>query len=91
MASLAPAASRTRSSSALRGQRADVQGRLFAAALLLTLLLSLAGSCSSCSPLRSVSEAWPVLADRGPGFPNANSSSFADRAGVWQGLVGSLR
>ena len=37
-----------------------------------------------------VSDAWPVLSDRGLGFLNDNLSSFEDRAGVRQGLIGSL-
>ncbi len=42
MAAIAPAATRSTVELALRGQRHDVRGRIFAAALLLTLLVSLA-------------------------------------------------
>ena len=88
MGAVVPAASRTTVELALRGQRRDVQGRLFAGALLLTLLLSflvllvLLGSV--------VSDAWPVLSERGLGFLNDNLSRFESRAGVRQGLIGSL-
>ena len=34
--------------------------------------------------------AWPVLSERGVGFLNDNLSSFDERAGVRQGLIGSL-
>lgn len=88
MAAVAPAAARTTVELALRGRRRDVRGRIFAGALLLTLLLSflvllvLLGSV--------VSDAWPVLSERGLGFLNDNLSSIESRAGVRQGLVGSL-
>lgn len=88
MGAVVPAASRTTVELALRGQRSDVQGRLLAGALLLTLLLSflvllvLLGSV--------VSDAWPVLSERGLGFLNDNLSRFESRAGVRQGLIGSL-
>jgi phosphate transport system permease protein len=87
MASLAPAA-RSTVELALRGQRRDVQGRLFAAALLLTLLLSLLILLILLASV--VSDAWPVLSERGLGFLNDNLSSFEERAGVRQGLIGSL-
>ena len=37
-----------------------------------------------------ISDAWPVLSTRGLGFLNDNLSSFEDRAGVRQGLIGSV-
>jgi phosphate transport system permease protein len=88
MASLAPAASRSTVELALRGQHRDVQGRLFAGVLLLTLLLSLLVLLILLASV--ISDAWPVLSERGLGFLNDNLSSFEERAGVRQGLIGSL-
>jgi phosphate transport system permease protein len=88
MSALVPAASRTTVELALRGQRSDVRGRVFAGALLLTLLLSLLVLLVLLGSV--ISDAWPVLSARGFGFLNDNLSSFEDRAGVRQGLIGSL-
>jgi phosphate transport system permease protein len=88
MAAAAPAAARSTVELALRGQRRDVGGRLFAGALLVTLLLSLFVLLILLASV--VGEAWPVLSDRGLGFLNDNLSSFEERAGVRQGLIGSL-
>jgi phosphate transport system permease protein len=73
---------------ALRGRRADLGGRVFSAALLLALLLSLVILVVLIGSV--VSDAWPVLSSRGVGFLTSNLSSFDQRAGVWQGLIGSL-
>ena len=35
-------------------------------------------------------QAWPVLSARGTDFVTSDTSRIASRAGVWQGLVGSL-
>jgi phosphate transport system permease protein len=73
---------------ALRGKRTDVRGRLFETALLLTLLVALLILLSLLvSVLR---EAWPVLSSRGWDFVRSDTSTFESRAGVWQGLTGSL-
>ena len=88
MSAAVPTASRTTVELALRGRRSDVRGRVFAAALLLTLLLSLVVLMILLASV--VSDAWPVLSDRGLGFLNDNLSRFEERAGVRQGLVGSL-
>jgi len=61
---------------------------LFSAFLLLMLLLSLVILVILIGSV--VSDAWPVLSTRGIGFLTSNLSSFEDRAGVWQGLIGSL-
>ena len=37
-----------------------------------------------------LADAWPVLSERGFGFVTGNLSDFESRAGVWQGLIGSL-
>ena len=88
MATVVPSASRTTVELALRGHRRDVWGRIFAGVLLLTLLVSLLVLLVLLGTV--ISSAWPVLAARGLGFLNDNLSSFEDRAGVRQGLVGSL-
>lgn len=85
---MVPAATRTTVELALRGQRSDVRGRIFAGALLLTLLLSLLVLLVLLGSV--ISDAWPVLSKRGLGFLNDNLSSFEDRAGVRQGLIGSV-
>jgi len=74
--------------SALRGTGSDVRGRLFQAGLLLTLLLSMALLVTLLTTVAI--DAWPVLADRGIDFLTSDTSSLASRAGVRQGLIGSL-
>jgi phosphate transport system permease protein len=56
--------------------------------LLLTLLLSLGVLIVLLASV--VAEAWPVLSSRGLGFLNGNLSQFDTRAGVRQGIIGSL-
>jgi phosphate transport system permease protein len=73
---------------ALQGRRADVRGRLFQAALLLMLLVSVAVLVALL--VRVVSDAWPVLSERGLDFLRSNTSSIDSRAGVRQGLLGSF-
>lgn len=88
MAPAAPAASRSTVELALRGSRNDVRERLFAATLLLSLLISLFVLIVLLGTV--IADAWPVLSDRGFGFVTSNLSSFESRAGVRQGLIGSL-
>jgi|RhiMetdeSRZDD1v2_1073273.scaffolds.fasta_scaffold07766_8 phosphate transport system permease protein len=88
MSLAATGATRSTVELALRGRRADLGGRLFSAFLLLMLLLSLVILVILIGSV--VSDAWPVLSTRGIGFLTSNLSSFEDRAGVWQGLIGSL-
>ena len=88
MAAIAPSASRSTVELALRGRRSDVRERIFAALLLLSLIVSLLVLMILLASV--VRAAWPVLSDRGIGFLNGNLSSFEERAGVRQGLVGSL-
>ena len=88
MAAIAPAASRSTVELALRGKRHDVRGRIFAAALLLTLLVSLAVLIVLLGSV--LADAWPVLSSRGFGFLGDNLSQFDSRAGVRQGIIGSL-
>ena len=88
MAIAAPRATGSTVELALRGSRTDVRGRLFAAGLLLTLILSLLILLALLASV--LSDAWPVLSSRGTDFLTDNVSRFEGRAGVRQGLVGSL-
>jgi phosphate transport system permease protein len=72
----------------LLGKRADVRGRLFQATLLLTLLLAL--GILLVLLWTTWTSAQPVFADRGLEFVRADVSSLASRAGVWQGIIGSM-
>jgi phosphate transport system permease protein len=73
---------------ALRGKHADVRGRAFQALLLLTLLLSLAVLVVLL--WTTWNTAQPVFAERGMEFVTSDVSALASRAGVRQGIVGSL-
>ena len=73
---------------ALRGRRVDVRGRTFQALLLLTLLISL--GVLLVLLWTTWNTAQPVFTDRGWDFVRSDVSSLASRAGVWQGIVGSL-
>ncbi|HEX7248532.1 MAG TPA: phosphate ABC transporter permease PstA [Actinomycetota bacterium] len=89
MATIAPTSQvRTTVELALRGSKRDLTGRLFQAALLLSLLLALA---ILIVLLASVFiDAWPVLSTRLGDFVNSNVSQLDSRTGVRQGIVGSL-
>jgi phosphate transport system permease protein len=73
---------------ALRGRRVDVRGRAFQALLLLTLLISL--GVLIILLWTTWNTAQPVFTERGWDFVRSDVSSLASRAGVWQGIVGSL-
>jgi phosphate transport system permease protein len=73
---------------ALRGKRHDVREWVFQGALLLTLLLSLGVLVTLLVEIFSAG--WQVFASRGTDFLTNNLSSISSRAGVWQGLIGSL-
>jgi phosphate transport system permease protein len=88
MSLVAPADVRTSVDLALRGKRRDLGSIVFRVGLLGTLLLALAILVILLvSPLVT---AWPVLSTRGWEFVTSDTSSLPQRAGVWQGLVGSL-
>jgi len=72
----------------LRGRRTDVGGLVFQALLLLALLISLAFLVTLLADI--VRTGWSVLADRGWDFVSSPVSSIAERAGVRQGIVGSM-
>jgi phosphate transport system permease protein len=73
---------------ALRGKRADVRGRAFQAALLLTLLATIAFLVILLWTTWTIAQ--PVFAERGLDFVTSDVSALASRAGVHQGVVGSL-
>lgn len=73
---------------ALRGKRTDLGGLVFQAALLLSLLLALAVLVTLIADV--LGTALKVFADRGTTFLTDNLSSLPERAGVGQGIVGSL-
>jgi phosphate transport system permease protein len=88
MSLVAGADTRTAVNLALTGRRRHLGGMLFRFGLLATLLLALA--ILLILLVSTLIEAWPVLSTRGWEFVTSDSSSLSDRAGVWQGLVGSL-
>lgn len=88
MSLVAPADVRTSVDLALRGKRRDLGSILFRAGLLGTLLLALA--ILLILLVSTLVTAWPVLSTRGWEFVTSDTSSLPQRAGVWQGLVGSL-
>jgi phosphate transport system permease protein len=72
----------------LQGRRADVGGLIFQGALLLALLLALAVLVTLIADV--LGSAVDVLAMRGTDFLTSNLSSLPERAGVSQGIAGSL-
>jgi phosphate transport system permease protein len=73
---------------ALQGRRRDVAGEVFRGVLLLALLIAL---LVLATLLVDVFRAgFPVYRDRGIDFLTSNVSSLPERAGVRQGIVGSL-
>jgi phosphate transport system permease protein len=88
MSLVAPADVRTSVDLALRGKRRDLGSIVFRVGLLGTLLLALA--ILVILLVSTLVTAWPVLSTRGWEFVTSDTSSLPQRAGVWQGLVGSL-
>jgi phosphate transport system permease protein len=72
----------------LRGASRDVRGRVFQAALLLALLISLLILIILLGT--TLVAAWPVLSTRLGDFITSDVSALDTRAGVRQGIVGSL-
>ena len=88
-ASIAPTAQvRSTVELALRGAKKDVAGRVFQAGLLLSLLLALLILIVLLGT--TLVAAWPVLSTRLGDFVTSNVSRLDTRAGVRQGVVGSL-
>lgn len=73
---------------ALRGRRADVRGRLFEAALVLCLLLSLLILAVLVSKV--LGDGLGVYSDRGVDFLDGGLSRRPARAGISQGIIGSF-
>ncbi len=73
---------------ALAGHKRDVAGRIFQAGLLLSLLLSLGILIVLLGT--ALAQAWPVLSTRLGDFVTSDVSRLDSRAGVRQGIVGSL-
>jgi len=89
MSAIAPTAQvRTTVELALRGSKRDVAGRVFQAALLLSMFLSLLILIVLLGS--ALADAWPVLSTRAGDFVTSNVSRLDTRAGVRQGIVGSL-
>jgi phosphate transport system permease protein len=73
---------------AITGRRADTKGRIFEAALLLCLVISLI--ILGILLVKVVTDGAGVYGDRGFDFLDGAISSRASRAGISQGIVGSF-
>jgi phosphate transport system permease protein len=73
---------------ALEGRRFDVRGYLFEGLLLLSLLIALGILVTLLTDV--LIGALPVVGERGVDFVTSNMSARAERAGVLQGITGSL-
>lgn len=73
---------------ALHGRRTDVRGLVFQSALLLTLIISLGILVVLLAQI--FREGISVFTDRGASLLTSNLSSLPERAGVWQGITGSI-
>jgi phosphate transport system permease protein len=73
---------------ALRGKRLDLRGAIFRFALMMTLVISLGVLVTLL--VQVVGDGWVVFRDRGIDFLRSPMSALASRAGVWQGLWGSM-
>jgi phosphate transport system permease protein len=83
---LGPATREVRS--ILKGRRVDLAGMAFEAVLLVALLLALAVLVTLLADV--IIQAVPVFQERGTDFLTSNLSSVPSRAGVLQGIWGSL-
>jgi phosphate transport system permease protein len=72
----------------LSGRRMDLAGLAFIAVIFLALLVALAILVTLVVDVTA--QAIPVFQDRGAAFLTSNLSSLPSRAGVWQGIWGSL-
>lgn len=88
MATAQASATTTAVERALRGRRSDLSGLAFRMALLAALLISLIILVVLLSDV--VRTALPVFRERGVDFLTSNVSSLPERAGVRQGIIGSL-
>lgn len=67
---------------------ADAKGQVFRGLLLLALLVAFAALVAVL--LTAVTRAWPILSDRPLDFLTSNTSQSPEKAGVWQGIQGSV-
>ena len=74
--------------SIIRGRRPDVGGLLFQALLLLSMFVALAILVTLIVDV--LLQALPVFEERGAEFIQSDLSSLPSRAGVYQGIVGSV-
>jgi len=72
----------------LRGSRVDVRGLVFQGALVLCLLTCLAFIVTLVGTV--LADGWGTFSDRGFGFVTDELSTSPSRAGVAQGVIGSL-
>jgi phosphate transport system permease protein len=77
-----------RVAAAITGRRADVRGRIFEGSLALALLIALVILITLLQDV--LVSGWNVFRERGVDFLTSNVSSLPDRAGVRQGIEGSL-
>jgi phosphate transport system permease protein len=73
---------------ALGQRRRDVKGMTFQLLLLLCLIVCLGLLVQIVTSV--VSDSWSTFSDRGVGFLQSDLSRLPSRAGVWQGIEGSL-
>ena len=67
---------------------ADAKGQVFRGLLMLALLIAFAALLAVI--MTAISRAWPILSERPLDFLTSNSSQTPDKAGVWQGIQGSV-
>jgi phosphate transport system permease protein len=72
----------------LSARKRDVRGLTFQVLLLLSLVVCLGLLVQIV--VNVVSDGWGTLSDRGTEFLSSDLSRLPSRAGVWQGIVGSL-
>lgn len=85
---LGEAPARAAVEAALHGKRLDGRGLLLHGLLLGSLTITLGMLAVLLWDVSTA--AWSVFAERGVGFVTSHLSSIASRAGVWQGITGSL-
>ena len=88
MATVAPTSTTAAVERALRGRRADWRGVAFQGALLATLVTALVILTVLITDV--IRTGMPVFRERGADFLRSDLSAFPFRAGVWQGIVGSV-
>lgn len=86
--SLGGAPTRSVVEAALRGRRVEVPGLLLEGLLFTSLIVTLSILGTLFWDIGRAG--WSVFSERGLGFVTSSLSSIASRAGVWQGIQGSL-